>query len=323
MFSQIHSKPSPTLIVNFARESHSFARALLIFPKFTFISPSFKALMKRGRPTPIVHFPTGTRKCCQKSFNAVQPNLPSRASPLSQRFLRAFVVGSMAFFIFSKACCHFLSNLDTASSPVAKDPKSTGLPRLPADVPEPFGVLPEFPVSADEDVSDGSESFVILSNPIRDRICFAAFCAAFPVFFTADVVLFAASVAFCSPALASVAAVPAAAIWPSPEDPEFLFPVISSVKALNTFARVTNFPRRVFTVCMIGVNRLIRPWPIEAFKESICRLNTLTWFAHDPDVLAKSPDAADNCCWTNAYLKETFSASVICAVVLPYPFARA
>ena len=253
--------------------------------------------MKRGRPTPIVHFPTGTRKCCQKSFNAVQPNLPSRASPLSQRFLRAFVVGSMAFFIFSKACCHFLSNLDTASSPVAKDPKSTGLPRLPPDAPEPFGVLPESPVSPDED-SDGSESFVILSNPIRDRICFAAFCAAFPVFFTADVVSFAASAAFCSPVLASVAAVPVAAIWalPPPDDPEFLFPVISSVNALNAFASVTSFPKRVFTACMIGVNRLISPWPIDAFRESICSFSTLTWFAHDPDVRAKSSDAADNCC---------------------------
>ena len=312
------------MTVNFARESQSFARALLIFPKFTFISPSFRALMKRGRPVPMVHFPTGTRKCCQKSFRAVQPNLPSRARPLFQRFLRVFVVGSMAFFISSKTFFHFFPSLDTASSPVDREPKSTGLPRLPPDTPEPFGALPESPVPPDED-SDGSESFVILSNPIRDRICFAAFCAAFPVFFTADVVSFAASAAFCNPVLASVAAVPAAAIWalPPPDDPEFFFPVISSVKALNAFARVTSFPRRLFTVCMIGVNRLISPWPIDAFRESICNFNTLTWFAQEPDVLAKSPDAADNCCCTNAYRKETFSASVICAVVFPYPFARA
>ena len=132
---------------------------------------------------------------------------------------------------------------------------------------------PAVPESESDSASDGLSSFWIWSNPIRERISFAAFFAALPAFFVESAMLSADWEASSIPAPASAAAAPVDAIWLVPDD---LLPVISSVKLLNAFARVANFPIRVFTALMMGVNKLISPCPIVAFRESNCSFRMRT-----------------------------------------------
>ena len=54
-----------------------------------------------------------------------------------------------------------------------------------------------------------------------------------------------------------------------------LFPVIMSVNDLNIPANVVNFPIKVLTNFITGVNTLMSPCPIEALKLSNCNDNNL------------------------------------------------
>ena len=101
------------------------------------------------------------------------------------------------------------------------------------------------------------------------------------------------------------------------------FPINASVKFLNAFAATESFAINIFSHFITGVNTLISPCPIVALRLSNCNDNNLTWFAQESDVLAKSPAAFVSCDCTNAYRKDTFSISVISAVVFLYPLANA
>ena len=134
---------------------------------------------------------------------------------------------------------------------------------------------------------------LIWSNPIRDFIFFAAFCAALPALLVLLVRLEAASEA---PLRLSPASAAEAAISDTPLLPPSLalFPVISSVNALNAFASVASLPIAMLITLITGVNRLISPCPIVAMSDCVCRLRILHWLAHESDVRAKSPCAADS-----------------------------
>ena len=88
---------------------------------------------------------------------------------------------------------------------------------------------------------------------------------------------------------AATASIPAAAAETPP--PDDFFPDISSVNALNAFARVISFPMIVLITLSTGERTLINPCPIVALRLSNCNLRILTWFAHPSEVLEKSPAA--------------------------------
>ena len=162
--------------------------------------------------------------------------------------------------------------------------------------------MPPVPVDGEEELpeleSDCASSLLILSKPMRAFIFFAAFCAACPTLSVLLARLDAESDAFSRPVPASSAA-PATAATPLLSEPLDLFPVINFVKDLNAFASVTSFPITILITRMIGVNKLIRPCPIVAMRDCICRLSILHWFAQLPEVRAKSPCAADSLSCTN------------------------
>ena len=95
--SKKSSNPVPTFSANGSNTSHT--------------RKSLKALINRGNPfSPNVHFPSGFRKCSQKSFNAVHVKSLSCFNPLFQRFFKAFVVGSAAFASFLNASVTLFAN---------------------------------------------------------------------------------------------------------------------------------------------------------------------------------------------------------------------
>ena len=145
----------------------------------------------------------------------------------------------------------------------------------------------------DELLEAGSLTLLTLSKPIRDFICLAAFCAAFPAALVLFVRFAAASEAPLRLSSASAADVATPDTPSFPPSPAFL-PVISSVNALKELARVASLPITVLITLSTGVKTLIRPCPMLAFKESICKLRILHWFAQLSAVLEKSPCAADN-----------------------------
>ena len=65
-----------------------------------------------------------------------------------------------------------------------------------------------------------------------------------------------------------------------------------------TFATVITFPITVLSTLITGVKTATRPLPIMPRSCFHCSWSILTWFAHVPLVLAKSPCASDNCCIT-------------------------
>ena len=180
----------------------------------------------------------------------------------------------------------FLSVWSMTVSPCARLPKSTALPPNPE--PPPVEGEEVSPVLSEE----ASSRRLIWSKPIRARISFAAFFAAFPTPLVALLKPLAAEAERSRLSLAVEAAPPSsatgAAVFP---DCDF-FPLISSVKALKAFASVESFPSTVFITLITGVNRLISPCPSVAFRESICSFMIRTWFAHESEVRAKSPVAA-------------------------------
>ena len=179
----------------------------------------------------------------------------------------------------------FLLVLSITVSPSASFPKSVASPKLAVPVPLGFEVV----------VLSFLSSLLIWSNPIRDLSCFAAFFAAVPTLFVDSLRLSAAPDALCRLSSAVPASSDKLDIGDSTVlDPLDFCPVINSVKLLNALAKVASLPINVLTALIIGVNRFIRPCPIVAFSESNCSCKIRTWFAQLPDVLAKSPCAADN-----------------------------
>ena len=124
---------------------------------------------------------------------------------------------------------------------------------------------------------------LISSNPSKPPYSFAAFFALPPAAFVAPVREFAFCVAVSNPV----------AILPTEElAPLDVFPVMISVNLLNASAATWSFAIRALSTLITGVNTLIRPWPMLAFKESNLMARILVWFAQLSDVLAKSPCAS-------------------------------
>ena len=187
---------------------HNPFRLLRILSKLTFISPLFRASIKRGIPVPRVHFPTGTRKFFQKSFRELNVNFPSLARPSFHSLFKDCVAGSHSFLIFWNIFVNCLSALSTTVSPWARLPKSIPAPPAPP-VPVP---LPEEGVELV--LSVWLSSLFTWSNPMRARIFSAAFWAdlATPLFALER--LSAELAAASIPVLAPAAALPIAEICP-------------------------------------------------------------------------------------------------------------
>ena len=121
--------------------------------------------------------------------------------PITNPFLNKFA-SSLNLFINP---FNLSSILSIAVSPFARSPKFTFVGAM-------SGTVLLFPESSSESslssLSLGSESLLTLSNPIKERISFAAFFAALPAFFADDAAVSAESEALSSPVLASDAALP-------------------------------------------------------------------------------------------------------------------
>ena len=82
--------PVPTFSASGSSASQNFLRDLLIFPHFIFVRKLLKAFISRGSPfLPKVHFPSGFRKCSQKSFRDVQVKFPNCFKPSFHNFCNA------------------------------------------------------------------------------------------------------------------------------------------------------------------------------------------------------------------------------------------
>ena len=175
----------------------------------------------------------------------------------------------------------------------------------------PASLILDVGTDADEPLLDaldlsGADKTFSLSNPATLLLAFSA--------------LFVTPSRACELSVAPSEMVDIDSVAP---EPPLEKPKTCSVNALNFSATPDKLAIKLLITLITGVKTLIKPWPIVAFKLSKRSCKTLTWFAQLSEVRVKSPWAPASCCWTKAYLKETFSASVIAEVVFPKPFAKA